>query len=91
MKLKALIALAQQKDLGLTEFYLAYSMRQVVRFVTLSAMPSPVTLEELRVFILGWPTIYCRRSTRPHDLSIQHRHLHLGLQDRHRIDPEDVL
>ena len=52
-ELKTLIALAQQKDLGLTEFYLAYSMRQVVRFVTLPAMLLPVTLEELRAFYLG--------------------------------------
>lgn len=52
-ELKTLIELAQQKDLGLTEFYLSYSMRQVVRFGTLPAMLSPVSLEELRAFYLG--------------------------------------
>ena len=29
--------------------------------------------------------------TSPHDLSSHHRHLHLGLRNLHRIDPEDIL
>jgi len=50
--LKTLISLAQEKDRGLTEFYLGYSMRQVTRFDALPRMFKAITLEELRAFYL---------------------------------------
>ena len=52
-ELKTLIAWAKQKDLGVSELYLGYSMRQVARFTTLPTMLSPMSLEELRGF-LSW-------------------------------------
>jgi hypothetical protein len=70
--LKALIGLAQQKDLGLAEFYLGYSMRQVARFKALPKMFEPISLEELRAFYLRLADDLLRQvnpATRPSPLA----------------------
>jgi hypothetical protein len=50
--LKALIELAKEKDRGLVEFFLGYSMRQAARFEALPRMIEPISLDELRAFYL---------------------------------------
>jgi hypothetical protein len=50
--LKAFIELAKEKDLGLSEFYLGYAMRQAARFEALPRMFDLISLEELRAFYL---------------------------------------
>lgn len=47
-----LVALAKQKDAGLTEFWLAGMMREVAKLEDLPIMLKPLTLEELRAFFL---------------------------------------
>ncbi len=49
---KQLVALAKQKDTGLTEFWLAGMMREVAKLKHLPIMLKPLTLEELRAFFL---------------------------------------
>ena len=49
--LKALIELAKEKDLGLSEFYLGYAMRQAARFEALPRMFDLISLEELRALL----------------------------------------
>jgi hypothetical protein len=49
---RRLVALARQKDAGLSEFWLAGMMRQVTRLKDLPQMLKPLTLEELQSFFL---------------------------------------
>jgi len=49
---KQLVALAKQKDAGLTEFWLAGMMREVVKLKDLPLMLKPLTLEELQAFFI---------------------------------------
>ena len=46
------MALAKQKDSGLTEFWLAGMMREVTKLKDLPIMLKPLTLEKLRAFFL---------------------------------------
>lgn len=50
--LKQLMALAKQKDAGLTGFWLAGMMREVAKVDNLPRMLKPLTLEELQTFFL---------------------------------------
>jgi predicted nucleotidyltransferase component of viral defense system len=47
-----LVALARQKDTGLSEFWLAGMLREVTRLKDLPQMLKPLTLEELQSFFL---------------------------------------
>ena len=49
---KRLVALAKQKDTGLTEFWLAGMMREVTKLKDLPPMLKSLTLEELQAFFL---------------------------------------
>jgi len=45
-----LVQMAKEKDLGLTEFYFAGSLRESRRLADLPKMIQPITLEEIRAF-----------------------------------------
>ncbi len=49
---KRLVALAKQKDTGLTEFWLAGMMREVTKLRVFPQMLKPLTLDELQTFFL---------------------------------------
>lgn len=51
--LKQLIALAKQKDPGLTEFYLGHMMRQVAKLDSMPELREPLSLQTLQEFYLG--------------------------------------